>query len=101
MPAPRVTGERLKLQTSYGDAPSWAKGYAAPEQRRGISPCARTAENADDLGQRFAVNYGEWTVNVLRGELGLARGIAEGLLSEAADGSAVAGYGSCPARHGD
>ena len=29
--AARTTGERLKLQTTYGQALAWAKGYGAPE----------------------------------------------------------------------
>jgi predicted ATPase len=75
-------GERLKLQTNYGVALSWAKGYAAPETAAAFDRARELAGNADDLGQRFAVNYGEWTVNVLRGELGLARRIAAAMLGE-------------------
>ena len=58
------------------------KGYAAPETAAAFDRARELAGNADDLGQRFAVNYGEWTVNVLRGELGLARRIAAAMLGE-------------------
>jgi tetratricopeptide (TPR) repeat protein len=75
--------QRLKLQTSYGQALSWAKGYAAPETAAAFA-CARDfAVSSDNPGERFATLYGQWSVSILRADLAPARQVTEALLANA------------------
>jgi class 3 adenylate cyclase/tetratricopeptide (TPR) repeat protein len=85
--APASANQRLKLQTSLGRALMWSRGYGADEARAAFIRARELATAIDNLTERFTVYFGLWTGNLLRGELGLAREIAETFLREAERGA--------------
>jgi class 3 adenylate cyclase/tetratricopeptide (TPR) repeat protein len=76
--------QRLKLQTSYGQALLWSRGFGAVETKAAFS---RAKELATDpaAAERFPAYYGLWIGSLLRGELALAREAAEIFLREASN----------------
>ena len=75
--------QRLKLQTSYGQAVMWSKGFAAEETKAAF---ARVGELATEIGDAEApldAYYARWVHSLFRGELGSARETAESFLREA------------------
>ena len=74
---------RLRLQTSYGQALSWAKGYAAPETAAAFARARDLAANNNAFAERFATLYGQWSVSLLRADLTLARQSTDALLADA------------------
>src|SRR5271163_100082 len=89
-PARRATGaatasasQRLKLQTSYGHAVMWSKGFAAEETKAAF---ARAGELATETGNEEApldAYFARWGHNLWRGDLGSARETAKSFLREA------------------
>ena len=75
--------QRLKLQTSLGQALMFSRGFSADESRAAFIRARELAAAIDNPAERFAVYYGLWIGNQTRGEFGLAREIAEAFLSEA------------------
>ncbi len=72
--------QRLKLQTDYGQAVLWGKGFAADETKDAF---ARAAELATRIGGPEApldAYVARWAHSYFRGELGLALEAAESLL---------------------
>jgi predicted ATPase len=72
--------QRLKLQTEYGQAVMWGKGFAADETKDAF---ARAAELATRIGGPEApldAYVARWAHSYFRGELGLALEAAESLL---------------------
>ena len=80
--APTSASERLKLQTSYGRAMMWSKGYAAPETAAAFARAQQLSQGSN-AGERFVTYYGQWGVKLLSAELNTAREIAEVMLREA------------------
>ena len=76
---------RLHLQTSYGQAMMWAKGFAAEETRAAFSHATELTAKTDNLTDRFAAAHFQWTLAFLRGELQSARELELGFLKEAED----------------
>ena len=76
---------RLHLQTAYGQAMMWAKGFAAEETQAAFSRATELAAGTDDFADRFAAAHFRWTLNFLRGELRAARALESSLLKEAED----------------
>jgi class 3 adenylate cyclase len=76
---------RLKLQTDYGQAMMWFKGFAAEETKTAFARAAELAARTDDFSERFAACHGQWTVEIVRGELRSARDLASTFLREAED----------------
>ena len=79
--------QRLKLQTSYGQAVMWGKGFAAEETKAAFVRAGELATeigNAEALGATF---YGRWIRSLFRGEIGSARETAESFLREAERGA--------------
>ena len=77
------TSQRLKLQTTYGQAVMWSKGFAAEETKAAF---ARVGELATEVGNAetpLDAYYGRWAYSLFRGQLGSARETAESLLREA------------------
>ncbi len=74
---------RLKLQTDLGQALMLSRGYAAEEAKAAFIRARELAAAIDNPTEQFAIYYGLWVTNVVRGELGLAREIAEAFLREA------------------
>jgi predicted ATPase len=74
---------RLRLQTAYGYAAMWSKGFAADETKAAFDRAAELAANTSDFSERFAAAHGQWSNALLRGELTKARSLALSLLREA------------------
>ena len=69
--------QRLKLQTSYGRAMMWSKGYSAPETTAAFARAQELIAATDDADERFITYIGLWVNRLARGELALARETAE------------------------
>jgi predicted ATPase len=82
-PATASVGQRLKLQTSYGQALMWSKGYASEETKAAVSRAQELAGNVDDPSERFATYYGQWAGELLRAELNSALETATAFLRDA------------------
>ena len=74
---------RMKLQSDYGQAVMWSKGYAAEETKAAFAQAAELAARTQTAPERYAAYYGQWMGSVGRGELRAARATAETLLREA------------------
>ena len=82
-PATSSTSQRLKLQTSYGQALLWSKGYADKEAKAAFTRAEELAGGIEDTAERLKIYYGQCLGNLLRGEYTLAQILAEGLLHDA------------------
>ena len=83
------SSRRLKLQTDYGQAMMWSKGFAAEETKTAFARAAELAARTDDFSQHFAACHGQWTLEIVRGELRSARELASTFLREAEDAGRV------------
>ena len=81
--AAAAPSQRLKLQTSYGQALIWAKGFGADETKAAFTRAHELTAGVSDATERFATYYGLWVSSVMRGELGFARHTVESFLQEA------------------
>jgi class 3 adenylate cyclase/predicted ATPase len=61
-------GQRLKLQTSYGQAMMHAHGHGAPETTAAFARAAELAARAENAAEHFSARYGLWTSSYVRGE---------------------------------
>ena len=77
--------ERLKLQTGYGQALMFAKGFGAEEAKAAFTRAQQLAAGVENAGERFDTYYGLWVRSLWRGELRLARDTAETFRREAED----------------
>ena len=84
--APSATpgSDRLRLQTSLGNALIWAKGHYAPETAAAFARARELANRVEDASERFSAYYGLWAGHFNRGEPGPMREMAELFLREAA-----------------
>ena len=78
-----ASGQRLKLQTDYGQAVMWSKGFAAEETKAAFARAAELAGNAGDSSERLAAYYGQCSGRITRGEVREAEEIARKYLHEA------------------
>jgi class 3 adenylate cyclase/predicted ATPase len=87
--------QRLKLQTDLGKALMWSRGFETEEWKAAFVRARDLAAAIDNPTERFTVYYGLWLGNLVRGELRLAREIAETVLREAKRGARTTecGYG--------
>jgi predicted ATPase len=85
--------QRLKLQTSLGRALMYSRGFGADEPKAAFIRARELAVAIDNPTERLNVYHGLWIGNLLRGELGLAREIAEAFLREAERGAGTTEYG--------
>jgi tetratricopeptide (TPR) repeat protein len=74
---------RLHLQTAYGQAMMWAKGFSAEETRAAFSRATELTAKTDSFEERFAAAHFQWTSAFLRGELRSARDQELSFLKEA------------------
>ena len=84
-----LRSRRMKLQTDYGQAVMWSKGFAAEETKAAFARAAELAAKSDDFSERFAAAHGQWTMALVRGELRSARELASAFLREAEDAGRV------------
>jgi predicted ATPase len=75
---------RLHLQTAYGQAVMWSKGFAAEETKDALARIMEFAAKSD-FAERFAAGHGQWVTAVTLGELRRARELASAFLKEAED----------------
>jgi hypothetical protein len=78
---------RLKLQTDLGQALMFSRGFGAAESRAAFIRARELAAAIDDATERFTIYYGLWIGHRWRGELRLAREVAETFLREAERGA--------------
>jgi predicted ATPase len=71
------SSQRLKLQTSYGQALMWDRGFSSEESEAAFTRAEGLAAIAESADERFDAYYGLWLGRISRGELGLARQTAE------------------------
>jgi class 3 adenylate cyclase/predicted ATPase len=76
---------RLHLQTAYGQAMMWAKGFGSEETRAAFSRATELTAKTDNFAERFAAGHFQWTLAFLRGELQFARDLESSFLKEAED----------------
>jgi class 3 adenylate cyclase/tetratricopeptide (TPR) repeat protein len=77
------SSQRLKLQTSYGQAVMWSRGFSSEESQTAFARAQQLALDTGNADERFDAYYGLWLGTISRGELGLAREIAETFRREA------------------
>jgi tetratricopeptide (TPR) repeat protein len=80
---------RLRLQTDYGQAVMWSKGFSSEESKAAFARAAELAAHSDDFSERFAAAHGQWTSAHVRGELLSAREQALAFLREAEEAGRV------------
>jgi class 3 adenylate cyclase/predicted ATPase len=83
--APRAASgsNRLRLQTSLGNALFWAKGQQAPETSAAFARARELANRVENASERFSVYYGLWAGHLMRCEPLPMREMAELFLREA------------------
>ena len=74
---------RLKLQTTYGQALLWSKGFGADETKAAFTRAQELAQGVDNGAERFTIYYAQWANSFMRGDFGAASDVAESLLREA------------------
>jgi class 3 adenylate cyclase/predicted ATPase len=84
-----ASSQRLKLQTDYGQAVMWSKGFAAEETKAAFARATELVAKTDDFSERFAALHGQWTSALVRGELTSARDLASAFLREAEEAGRV------------
>jgi predicted ATPase len=78
---------RLKLQTNFGRAMMWSKGYAAQETKVAFARARELCADITDPAERFPTYYGLWVGSLMRGELASARETANIFLGDAESGA--------------
>jgi tetratricopeptide (TPR) repeat protein len=76
---------RLHLQTAYGQAMMWAKGFSAEETSAAFSRATELSAKTDNFAERFAAGHFQWISAFVRGELRSARDLQLSFLKEAED----------------
>ena len=79
--------QRLKLQTSYGQAIMWSKGFGAEEAKVAFGRAKELAASVDNPAERFVTYYGQWANSGMRDGHASARDIAETFLREVGNGA--------------
>ena len=77
---PARRSKELELQTALGRALIAAKGYAAEETGRAFARARMLAAEMEDGPQLFPVLFGQSLFRLLRGELDVAREVAQEML---------------------
>jgi class 3 adenylate cyclase/predicted ATPase len=82
---------RVELQTAYGQALMYSKGYAAEETRAAFARVVELAGRDETSIARRQTRHAQWARSLMGGEIASARSLAESLLREAeAEGHAAA-----------
>jgi tetratricopeptide (TPR) repeat protein len=64
---------RLSLQTAYGQAMMWSKGYNAEETKAAFARAAELAGRTGDFSGRLTALHGQWAAVLVGGELSSAQ----------------------------
>ena len=89
-----VSIQRLKLQTDYGQAVMWSKGYAAEETRAAFTRATELAAKSEDRPEAYVAYFGRWARYFMRGEFQKAGEIAESFLHEAETAKRISAAGA-------
>jgi predicted ATPase len=81
-PSAASGSDRLRLQTSFGNALFWDKGFQAPETSAAFARARELASRTENPSERFSAYWGLWNGHVTRGEAAPMREIAELFLRE-------------------
>jgi predicted ATPase len=76
---------RLQLQTRYGQAMMYSRGFGSDESKTAFARAQTLAVGAGDASQRFDAYYGLFIGSLSRGEVRLAQETAESFLRDAED----------------
>jgi predicted ATPase len=82
-----AANQRLKLQTDLAKALMYSRGFGTEESKAAFIRARELAAAIDNPTERFTIYYGLWNGNMVHGELGFAREIAETFLREAERGA--------------
>jgi predicted ATPase len=82
-PSAATGTDRLRLQTSLGNALIWAKGHQAPETSAAFKRARELATRVEDASERFSAYYGLYVGPAIRGEHAPMREMAQLFLHEA------------------
>jgi class 3 adenylate cyclase len=74
---------RLHLQTAYGQAMMWAKGFSAEETKEAFARAEALTAKSDDFSERWFTRHGQFRTACTEGDLRSARDLALTLLREA------------------
>ena len=77
---------RVKIQTAFGQALMWTKGFASQEAKDAFARAREMSGGRDDAAERFPAYYAQFVRSYMRAEWPQARGTAEAFLREAEDG---------------
>ena len=81
--ATNSASQRLKLQTTYGQAVMYSKGYAAEETKAAFEQVGKLATDIGNAEAPFDAYWGQFAHRGPRGELEAAREVAESFLRDA------------------
>jgi class 3 adenylate cyclase/tetratricopeptide (TPR) repeat protein len=88
--APTASSRRLKLQTDYGQALIWSKGFAAGETKAAFERAREIAAPTVVDAERYRSYHAQWGASFMGGDLDTARKTVESFLLQAeADGRAM------------
>jgi predicted ATPase len=87
---------RVKIQTAFGQALMWTKGFASEEAKDAFARAREMSGGSDDAAERFPAYYAQFVRSYMRAEWSQARGTAEAFLREAEDGGCA--MEACAAR---
>jgi len=82
-PSAATDSNRLRLQTSLGNALLSAKGYSAPETSAAFARARELANRVEAASERFSAYFGLWAGHLTRCEPAPMREMAERFLREA------------------
>jgi class 3 adenylate cyclase/predicted ATPase len=85
---------RLKLQTSYGQAMMWSKGYGAQEAKIAFTRARELGADVQHPAERLPTYYGLWIGNLVRGELAAAQTTANSFLRDVETAASPAEVGA-------
>ncbi|MDE3175032.1 MAG: AAA family ATPase [Pseudomonadota bacterium] len=80
--SPQWQDRRVRLQSEYGTAVAWLRGFGADETKAAFARARELAEAAGQIEQRATSYYGVWVGHLVRAELAAARERAEALVAE-------------------
>jgi class 3 adenylate cyclase/predicted ATPase len=80
---------RAHLQTAYGQAMMWAKGFSADETRAAFSRATEITAKTDSFADRFAAAHFRWSLAFMRGELRSSRELELSFLKEAEEAGRI------------
>jgi tetratricopeptide (TPR) repeat protein len=80
------SSRRLKLQTDYGQAVLWSKGFAAEEAKEAFARARALAGPTVNPVTLFSIYFERWVRGFVCGDIRSARQIGETFLSKAMDG---------------